>query len=454
MNRFVKIPAIVLVLLIVSKLVWPGNIHHAPIDPKSFVLDVGVEGAGSFQISVWIPAGSTSDSVPGIAHVLEHLKFKNHDSNGFSGADAIAGSSFNAGTTYRYTRYDLNVPSDGFAKALATLATVNKPLIISEADVKLEKSVVSQELYQRSQSDPDSPLYQKFYSELYAGLPYELPPGGTQESVASVKLKDVLAFDESHYKDSKTFLLILGPPLNSAGHAAVEEYFPNSAVGSVHVAKNFLVTRDDAELQNMPPFLPANAIPQITVSELKREKTSPRVRNVKLTVSKIVAAPTTWRAIAAASILQNAIRSRLPEGLQDRIAEDNRLVQDWSVSTTQLMDGVWQIDFSAAVENNTTPAIVRATFEKYFDELSANGLSQKSFDRLKARNFLISEWESPEGRGASLGAETVIYGYQKAVSYLDELQKTDLKDVNDLLRALHMPGRVGEFQLKPEGAAQ
>jgi predicted Zn-dependent peptidase len=454
MKSFIKIPAIALVALIALYGAFPAVLHHAPTNPKTFILNVGVEGAGSYQISMWVPAGSTSDSVPGIAHVIEHLKFKNRDGNGFAGFDAIAGSNSNAGTSYRTTRYDLNVPPEGVNKTLETLATITRPLTITEADLKLEKSIVQQELFQRSQSDPDTPFYQDFYSALYAGFPYEHPPGGTQESVGSVALKDVLAFDAAHYQGSKVFLMIVGPPLSSENFAAIETYFSNAALGTVMVGQNFEVVRADTELQNLPAFLPAIKGVDLTTAELMREKTSPRTRSVKMTLSKIVSAPTTWRSVVASSILRDAIRSRLPEGLQDRIAEDNRLVQDWSVSVSRVMDGVWQVDLNAALENGVTPQQVRSAFESYMSSLASSGLSQKSFDRLKARNFLVSEWEGADGRAYHLGSDTIAFGYDKAISSMDELQKTNLQDVNDLLKAIEKPGRVGVALLKPEGAAQ
>lgn len=455
MNKWIKIPVGLLFVLLVAKVTIGGPpAHHAPSNPRSNILNVSIEGAGSYQLSLFIPAGSTADSVPGIAHVLEHLKFKNHNGDGFSGFDAIAGSSSNAATSYRTTQYDLNVPPDGVVKALETLATMTMPLSITDADVKLEKTIVSQELYQRSQSNPDTPIYQDFYSELYQGLPYEHPPGGTQETVASVTLKDVLAFDTRFYKDSKSLLLIIGPPLNDAQRAAVETFFPNSAVGLVNVGRKFLVARNDAELIATPPLLAPLVVPAIVVSELKREKTSPRAKTIKLTLSKLVDAPTSWRGLAAASIVQAAMRSRLPDGLQDRIAEDHRMVQNWSASISSLIDGVWQIDFSASLENGVDPASVRKEFEIYFAQLAKKGLTPESFERLKARNFLTSEWESAEARGANLGADMAVYGYEKAIGYVDELRKTELKDVNDLLASLNKPGRVGELQLKPLDASQ
>jgi zinc protease len=454
MKSYLKYPAIALVLLCSIQLAQPKILHKAPVNPTSFVLDVGVEGSGAYQISLWIPAGSTSDSVPGIAHVLEHLKFKNHDGNGFRSFDAIAGSSSNAATTYRTTRYDLNVPPEGVAQALEILAAMTKPLSITDADVALEKSVVAQELLQRTQSDPDTSFYQDFYSELYAGLPYEHPPGGTQASVAGVKLQDVLAFDAAHYKNSKVFLQIAGPPLDASNLAALEKYFPNAAMGTLTIDRKLNLRRDDTELKALVNFLPEVKVDAVTASEIKREKKSPRAQSIKLSLSKVISGPTSWRAVVASSILQDAMRSRLPDGLQDRIAEENRLVQNWSVSVSQLLEGVWQVDFSATVENGVAPETVRAAYEKYFSEFAEKGLSQKSFERLKARNFLLSEWESPEARFASLGGDTVEFGYGKAISYLDELGEVKVEDVNALLKILQRPGRVGQTLLIPEGPTQ
>lgn len=454
MDKLIKIPAILLTCLIVAQLAFPRVFSLSPNSPKSFILNVSVEGSGAYQISQWIPTGSTFDTVPGIAHVLEHLKFKNHDGNGFAGFDAIAGSASNAATSYRTTHYDLNVPPQGVAKAFEILAGMTRPLVITEEDLKLEKTVVGQELLQRTQSDPVAPIYRNYYSELYKGTRYENSPGGTQASVASVTLQNVLAFDKAQYQGNKSFLLIMGPPLNDDNRAAIKTYFPNSVLGTINIGQKFKVTRDDAELIAAAPIIVPEATPTIPVSEITTEKTSPRTRAIKLTVTKLINAPTTWRSLAAAQILQNAIRSRLAEGLQDRIAEDNSIVQDWSLTIGRLLEGVWQIEFSATVENGIDPKIVRAAFENYTAQFAATGLSQASFDRLKARIFLTSEWENVERRGVSLASDSVEFGYRNSVAFFDELQKVERRDVNDLLLSLNKPGRIGELQLKPEGVGQ
>lgn len=453
-SRLLTYPALALILAVVLKLFWPHTQHHTPVNPKAFVLNVGVEGSAQYQVSMWVPFGSTSDSTPGIAHVMEHLKFKTDDGNGFVAFNAIPGSSSNASTTYLTTRYDLNVPHQGLSKALETLASMTKPLTITDESLSLEKNVVKQELLQRTQANPDSPFYSEFYSELYRGLPFELPPIGTEQSVEKVTMKDVLAFDAAHYQGSQVYLLIVGPVLTSADRDAIEDYFPNSAEGNLTVAAKFKVTKDDAELVASPVFMPALSTDHISASEFTRDKVSDRARSVKITISKIISAPTTWKAVAASRILQDAISSRLPEGLQDKIAEETRLVQNWTLSYSRLMNGVWQLDFSADVADGVTPEQVRMTVEKYLADFAVSGISQKSFERLKSRYLLTNDWENAAGRANSLAGDSLVFGYNLASTYFDDLQKTTFQDVNDLLKTTQLPGRVGLALLKPAGAAQ
>ncbi len=453
-SRLLTYPAFALVLAVLLKLFWPHVQHHSPVDPKAFILDVGVEGSGQYQVSMWVPFGSTSDSAPGIAHVMEHLKFKTDVGNGFVAFDAIPGSSSNASTTYLTTRYDLNVPPAGLSKALETLSTMTKPLTITEDSLKLEKKIVEQELLQRTQSNPDNPFYTDFNSELYKGLPFEHPPIGTAQSVAAVSMKDVQAFDAAHYQGARVFVLIAGPVLQASDREAIENYFPNAALGNLTVGAKFKVTKEDTELKGAPAFMPTIGTGPIAASEFARDKISDRARSVKMTISKIISAPTSWQAVTATRILQDAISSRLPEGLQDKIAEDPRLVQSWSLSFSRLMDGVWQLDFTGDVADGVTAEQVRSTVEKYLADFATTGLSQASFERLKARYLLTSDWENAAGRANSLAGDSLVFGYDHASSYFEDLQKTTLQDVNDLLKSTQLPGRMGVALLKPAGAAQ
>ena len=428
--------------------------HKASANPQAEILAIGIANAATYQISMWVPAGSTSDSVPGIAHVVEHLKFKANDGSGFVAFDAIPGSASNAATSYETTRYDLYVPPEGVEKALESLATILLPMKISEADLRLEKTIVQQELLQRTQSDPDTPFFQEFYSKLYHGLPYEFPPGGTQSSVASVSLQNVLDFDAAHYTGSKVFLSIAGPQLAANHNRAIERIFPQSVIAHISVARDLSMKRDDDELLQRPVLIKPTTVSEISPDEVTLEKISPRARSIKMSFAKIISAPTEWKSVVAGGILRSAVVSRLPDGLHDHISEEPRLVQSWSFSVSPLFEGVWQINFNADVENGVDPKAVRVALESYLATLAKTGLSPASFERLKDRNFLVSEWENAGARASELADSTLRYGYANSISFIDSLHNAKVEDVNALLILLQRPGRVGVALLKPEGAAQ
>jgi len=106
------------------------------------------------------------------------------------------------------------------------------------------------------------------------------------------------------------------------------------------------------------------------------------------------------------------------------------------------------------LQPNVTPKQVIDIFETYLSDFAAKGLSIESFERLKKRNFLFSEWENADSRVQSLGQDIVDFGLQKASSYMDELKALKQSDVNGLIVELQKPGRVGVAFLLPQGMIQ
>ena len=448
MKVLFKLLALILVGAI-SPLANAENLHG-----QQRILNIAVENTGLYTISMWVPVGSTSDSVPGIAHVLEHLKFKHSNGQGFAAFDVVPGSNSNAATTYQYTRYDLNVPPVGLPEGLRNLSKMISPLSITERDLKVEKLVVTQELLQRTQGDPDTQFYLDFNSALYKGLAFEKYPGGTLADVAKVTMQDVLAFDTAHYQNSSFYLQIAGPYLTPENRNAIRTIFPNAVYGGFLVNKEMRVKHEDEALADLPPLLYNTPIANIVGSTFEMQKFSDRARTTKMTWSKIVSAPTPWRAVAASSILVDAMRSRLVEGLRDKIADEAGLVQSWNISIGRADEGLWQMQFSAALQTGIKPSEVKRILEEYLSTLSVQGISQQSFERLKKRNFLLSEWENVDGRVRALGQDIVDFGFKNATNYVEELKSLKREDVNTLMNVLQKPGRVGVALVTPVGVAQ
>ena len=92
--------------------------------------------------------------------------------------------------------------------------------------------------------------------------------------------------------------------------------------------------------------------------------------------------------------------------------------------------------------------------DSHFADFASSGISQQSFERLKKRNFLLSEWENVDERVRGLGQDIFDFGLKNATSYRREFELLSLDDVNSLMVTLQKPGRVGVALVVPLGTVQ
>jgi zinc protease len=423
-----------------------------PLRAETRILFVGLDSAGSFEVRMWVPFGSVSDVAPGTAHLMEHLKFKSSQEKGLQNIQAIPGSAENAETSYNYTRFDIGVRKEFLKDALLALNGVSQPLSVTPEQLATEKVIVTQELLQRNNSDPDSPKLLSALLELYKGTELERRPSGTEDSIKAITMDDVMAFDKAHYANADKFLMIAGPPVPAEIQGKIRDMFPGSVSGTIHVDEKRVATRDDAALVDLPPFLKTLVADNLAKERVVHEFPSTRVKVPKLYFTKLFEAPTTYQDAINARILQEAIRSRLPEGLRDHIADDAGLVQDFAIDIAPLASGVWQLSFAAGLVPGVDPDQVVKVMETYLTEFAKNGISPTNLERLKKRHFLYSEWEDAETRLKNLGFEAAMFGYDNAMNGREDFKAVSQEQLQGLLTSLAGPGRVGISVLKPEGA--
>jgi predicted Zn-dependent peptidase len=423
-----------------------------PLRAETRILFVGLDSAGSFEIRMWVPFGSVSDVAPGTAHLMEHLKFKSSQEKGLQNIQTIPGSAENAETSYNYTRFDIGVRREFLSDALQALIGVSQPLSVTPEQLATEKVIVTQELLQRNNSDPDSPKLLSALLELYKGTELERRPSGTEDSIKAITMDDVIAFDKAHYATADKFLMIAGPAVPADVQGKILEMFPASVGGSIHVDEKRVATRDDAALVALGPFLKSPIAAGLAKDRILHDFPSTRVKTPKLYFTKLFEAPTTYKDAIGARILEEAIRSRLPEGLRDHIADDAGLVQDFGIDIAPLASGVWQLSFAAGLVPGVDPEKVVKVFETYLEDFAKNGISPVSLERLKKRHFLYGEWEDAEQRLKNLGFETAMFGYANAMNGREDMTAVNQDQLQGLLTSLAGPGRVGISVLKPEGA--
>ena len=424
----------------------------APSLGATQMIIISLETASRYDFHLWVPFGSTKDTVPGIAHVLEHLKFKSGGEHGLRALDKISGSNSNASTNWNYTRYDLSIDANHLAEAVTALSGITQPLNITPDDLTREKEIVKQELFQRYNGNPDTPFFLEFSAKLFEGSEMAVLPGGTQTSVESVQYADVLQFDAAHYQGSDSYLILAGPPLSEDTKIILEKAFPDSNQAKIEVNRKRNVSFFDAEMRSAGPFLMAKKSMSVAASQFTKEASSEHITSTRLVYSKLSNGATSMTNILAAKIVEKAVASRLKEGLRDKIAEDAGLVSDYFFAITAETDNLWKQEFYGELSTGVAPEMVSQLVKSYLHSLAATGLSAESFERLRTRYFLRDEWDDSDNRIEKLGDMAVNYGYSGAADEYQNLKQLTVQDVNGLLKILDADGREGVGILLPKAA--
>ncbi len=149
-------------------------------------------------------------SVPsGLAHFLEHKLFES-DNEDVMVEFSSYGANVNAFTSYSETMYYFSTSSSDISKPLNLLLDFVQNLSISEESVEKEKGIIVQELKMYEQM-PDSRLLLETFKSMYQQFPLNQDIGGTEESVNSVYLKQLMDTHKLNYHPSNMMLVIMTP---------------------------------------------------------------------------------------------------------------------------------------------------------------------------------------------------------------------------------------------------
>lgn len=167
------------------------------------------------SIMLNIGSGCVDESAWGTAHMLEHLMFrgtKRYPSFGaVSEAFECIGADFNAFTARETTSFDISMPRESVAEALALLGDVMMHAkltgIVGERDI-IREEILSDYDDDNALINADDLLTSLFYGD--AGHPI----AGNPEDIEKITAKDVRAFYEAHYAADNMLLVCTGaiPP--------------------------------------------------------------------------------------------------------------------------------------------------------------------------------------------------------------------------------------------------
>lgn len=166
------------------------------------------------SLRLYVHAGSTYETPKeaGISHLLEHMVFKGTQKRPQGGlAEAIEkiGGYINAATSFDYTVYLADLPSEHWRVGLDVLEDMAFHPTLDENELQSEKKVVISEL-KRGEDDPGSLLFKQLHTTSLRGTPYGHPIIGYEDVINSITRQDIVNYISRHYQPQSSMLLICG----------------------------------------------------------------------------------------------------------------------------------------------------------------------------------------------------------------------------------------------------
>ncbi|MFO7892978.1 MAG: pitrilysin family protein [Longimicrobiales bacterium] len=194
-----------------------------------------MSGVRSASVGVWVRYGSAHEGPDqlGGAHLLEHMVFKG---TGRRTAKEIAavlerlGGSLDAYTSREHTSFQARVMDDHLELALDVLADMVVSPALREADLRVEREVVLEEIA-TVEDTPDDLVFELHTAALWPDHPYGHSILGTRETVAGFTADALRALHRSAYRRPNLVVAAAGAVEHEHVVAAVERLFDGVSDG-------------------------------------------------------------------------------------------------------------------------------------------------------------------------------------------------------------------------------
>ena len=349
-----------------------GNVTSFSLENGMKVVVVEDHRAPVVTHMVWYRAGASDENSgkSGIAHLLEHLLFKETENVGngeFSQTVAALGGSDNAFTSQDYTAYYQRVSKQYLDLMMYYESDRMKNLKISELDFNTEVKVVIEERSQRTDSKPGALFNEQNMASLYLNHPYGVPIVGWRHELDDLVLEDAIDYYKTYYSPNNAILIVSGDvdPKNV-------QILANKFYGSLENTIYLDVRKRPAE----PP--------QIVERRLIFE--DERVSQPYITRTYLAAErdPGQQREAAALTLLADLIGS---DGIQSILGKTLQLDNKKAIYTNAYYNGLSYDDtnFSLIVvpNNDVTLLDIEAELDKVINTFISKGIDEDHLERIK-----------------------------------------------------------------------
>lgn len=201
----------------------PAGLSIAPLEYRIRTLPNGLQvltlpdrNTADVTVQVWYRVGSKDDPQDrsGFAHLFEHMMFKatrNLPGDTWESLLDDVGGVNNAGVFPDSTWYFSVAPANQLERLLFAEAERMGSLVVDEASLISETSVVQEEYRQRVLAEPYGRLFTMYLPrELYQTHPYRRPAIGSLDDLSASTVEDVRRFHATYYRPDNAVLVVAG----------------------------------------------------------------------------------------------------------------------------------------------------------------------------------------------------------------------------------------------------
>lgn len=362
----------------------------------------------------WYRVGSRDENVgvTGAAHMLEHMMFKGAKKYSGKEFDRILHSNGivnNAFTSWDYTGFYQNLPSQKLELMMDMEVDRMRYLNIHEQDLKSELQVVAEERRWRIDNSPMGLLREELFAKIFKGTSYDWPVIGYMKDIESYTSEKLKFFYDTYYVPNNAVLVLVGDFKINEAKELVKKYYGPLEAKSLP-AKNY-------KLMNSSPVAQRSFV----------KKPVQTVTFMMSYPSVTVHHEDSYALDVLAQILGGGASSLLVK----QFVYENPIAT--SVGAFQLSnDASGMFGISVSVRPDQTWESVETKIKAHLKSILKAGVSERDLE--KAKNGIMKEFvdglTTLDGRARALATSEIVFGkFDEFYKSLDRYQSVTKEQV-------------------------
>ena len=403
--------------------------------PATFELDNGMDvvvlpdhRAPVVTHMVWYKVGAVDEDPgkSGIAHLFEHVMFKETDDIGPEEFTTIVqrnGGQLNAFTSWDYTAYYERVAKEQLERMMELEAERMTDLIINddpEGPFISERDVVKEERRQRIDNNPGVILQEQVMEAFYQDHPYHITVIGKMDEVSALTPQDGLDFYNKWYTPSEAILVVAGDVTPEEVRALAEKTY-----GQIEVEATEPPARG---------WQPVEPLPETqTITHTDPKVRQPEWERWYLETSYVQDKDFAYALDVAMDVLGGGRTSRLYQAL----VEDQKIAVSASAGAWLSLHDTAPAVLSASPSEGVSLQELEDAYMAVVEDVLETGFTEEEVER--SRNSLaassIYQRDSQSGMANLYGRSLAVGGtIEDVMSYPDDIRAVTKEDAIEALR--------------------